>query len=1585
MMQQPACGPQQTVAAAAAASPGAGAGAGPRGIPAARSPAGPAAATMLGCCLSDEKNLSRRFFAWRKRALRKRRAAALVKWILAADGLARHGLLASALERWHGLVRPAAAGSAPAAARYAAAQFHRHGVGLLRAGFMGWRRVLHTGQVHSAAVSWKDAHARHSQDWWDVLWRQAAVRRARVRVMRPAFEALLALCRQSGLESQDEVAQQDTEMSRISGARGGSSSGSGGGGGGGSQSPSHSPGLALPEEAGGLPGVQLQSPTLDYPSDSREEKDAHESISLQPTPTKAVEEGLARGVASVDAATMAFPASASKDAELAASKAVVVSLKRQLEQQKEAHRHELNCVQQALASAESQRAADQQRAAQVLQQTVADHQMEIEVFWQEHEAEVKQLRRQHEERSAELHGEMPTGCTEALIAAAESAASHPERSPAVLALVATEREAIESEFAEKLAVFEASAAGDREGAAKELAAAKAGHRLQIEDRIALEVALESQLAEKQATVEQIAAELEALRATHRLETDDLERVLRREHAVELDAQRAEASDRTRTQIALVEAQVSQARSELSDTILALATQHEQHQLAAVTEEREKAVTQLAEAQTCHEAVVNECEQTHAAARAAMAADHAQTITTELQEAEVKHQVLLTETEQVLQREHAVALETRLAEEKEAWAAEAQSAQLVHQVEVSRAEAAAKSQQVRFDMLHQEHEDALAAASAAAEAHQADMGAAVASIRADTAAEMQVTLKEISAENVEAAMAAAAAADHRMVEAQKGHDAAVTAFSNGHEQAIEALMAEERGKAVRNVAEITAEHQALRAEMEREHASSLDRRLAEERGILEAVHRTVLDEAHLAASERAANDREKLTAEHQAALSAIESQHHAQVETVIRDHTAEKLQAQTDVKSSCDAVVARLVAKHEQHAAVMADNSRAECKFAVTKTAQVLQHQHNLALRQLADEAEATALTAERAAEQLQADHLKHADKVAHLEAQHEESTQLLQTNHERSMQLLRTEHAQRAELLHAERDQNLSSLRAENEQHSELLLTEHRQITQLQQAGHALALVATAVASDAQLFHLQESHEQSLSMLDSQYHQRAVEQSEQATAEHNIYIQQLRQTLQLECNAALEQQLTAERQASEHASEAASCAAANSRAELRETLTAEHQAALAASTEVHLVIKEDALNAQHAKLRQEHATALDEAAAAAHALHSEEIAALQVEASTVLRESEGEHAAAVAAIVAEHKQQVATELQAANAQHQMETKKQEHHVRQEHELITEQRLETEMHALAESHKTVMAHAKAAASSSFEGEKVLLHVESESALAMAAAEAHERLVAVQTRHASDMAQLQASRERMVETNVAEERERVSTELKSSLMLTHQLQLEAQESALRQEMAKLHEVVAIRDQAVARLSEDVTRLQGELTIASELCDDRMAAEAALAAEQQRLIPKPLENKQDEGSRLRTAATAQLETVLQCVEVNKWLIQAGYGEEADVLLRSFAEAGYVVEEWLSELQSMDPAELGGLATAAARQSVGPRDGASGPDKANPSYAGRLLQAEPTATAELEARLAEAEARLGRTTGELQRAAETAFGLQDFSQAAA
>jgi hypothetical protein len=58
---------------------------------------------------------------------------------------------------------------------------------------------------------------------------------------------------------------------------------------------------------------------------------------------------------------------------------------------------------------------------------------------------------------------------------------------------------------------------------------------------------------------------------------------------------------------------------------------------------------------------------------------------------------------------------------------------------------------------------------------------------------------------------------------------------------------------------------------------------------------------------------------------------------------------------------------------------------------------------------------------------------------------------------------------------------------------------------------------------------------------------------------------------------------------------------------------------------------------------------------------------------------------------------------------------------------------------------------------------------------------------------------------------------------------------------------------------------------------------------------------------------------VEVNKWLVGQGLADEADVVLRSFAKAGYGVEEWLPELRAMDPGELRELAAAARREAAG------------------------------------------------------------------
>ena len=56
----------------------------------------------------------------------------------------------------------------------------------------------------------------------------------------------------------------------------------------------------------------------------------------------------------------------------------------------------------------------------------------------------------------------------------------------------------------------------------------------------------------------------------------------------------------------------------------------------------------------------------------------------------------------------------------------------------------------------------------------------------------------------------------------------------------------------------------------------------------------------------------------------------------------------------------------------------------------------------------------------------------------------------------------------------------------------------------------------------------------------------------------------------------------------------------------------------------------------------------------------------------------------------------------------------------------------------------------------------------------------------------------------------------------------------------------------------------------------------------------------------AAASLETVLECVRVNTWLIKKGLGVEADTILQSFAQAGIPVDEWLPELTSMSDTEL-------------------------------------------------------------------------------
>ena len=81
--------------------------------------------------------------------------------------------------------------------------------------------------------------------------------------------------------------------------------------------------------------------------------------------------------------------------------------------------------------------------------------------------------------------------------------------------------------------------------------------------------------------------------------------------------------------------------------------------------------------------------------------------------------------------------------------------------------------------------------------------------------------------------------------------------------------------------------------------------------------------------------------------------------------------------------------------------------------------------------------------------------------------------------------------------------------------------------------------------------------------------------------------------------------------------------------------------------------------------------------------------------------------------------------------------------------------------------------------------------------------------------------------------------------------------------------------------------------------------------------------------------LGAVLQCVEVNKWLVAEGLAGEADVLLRSFAEAGYPIEEWLPELRSMDPDELQELAAAARSNPARGTNGSHGRKRAEPARA--------------------------------------------------
>eukprot|EP01052_Picozoa_sp_SAG31_P001240 SAG31_NODE_41_length_31342_cov_8.029286_30_plen_879_part_00 len=55
-----------------------------------------------------------------------------------------------------------------------------------------------------------------------------------------------------------------------------------------------------------------------------------------------------------------------------------------------------------------------------------------------------------------------------------------------------------------------------------------------------------------------------------------------------------------------------------------------------------------------------------------------------------------------------------------------------------------------------------------------------------------------------------------------------------------------------------------------------------------------------------------------------------------------------------------------------------------------------------------------------------------------------------------------------------------------------------------------------------------------------------------------------------------------------------------------------------------------------------------------------------------------------------------------------------------------------------------------------------------------------------------------------------------------------------------------------------------------------------------------------------------VIQCVEINKWLVAHGLGDDADAVLQSFIQAGYTVAEWLPKLKSMTPTELETLAAA-------------------------------------------------------------------------
>jgi hypothetical protein len=79
-------------------------------------------------------------------------------------------------------------------------------------------------------------------------------------------------------------------------------------------------------------------------------------------------------------------------------------------------------------------------------------------------------------------------------------------------------------------------------------------------------------------------------------------------------------------------------------------------------------------------------------------------------------------------------------------------------------------------------------------------------------------------------------------------------------------------------------------------------------------------------------------------------------------------------------------------------------------------------------------------------------------------------------------------------------------------------------------------------------------------------------------------------------------------------------------------------------------------------------------------------------------------------------------------------------------------------------------------------------------------------------------------------------------------------------------------------------------------------------------------DDGSTPAPRAATQtpaesLATVMACVEVNTWLIDQGMGEEAEAILRGFAEAGFEVSEWKQELQSMTQQELHALVSSARR----------------------------------------------------------------------